>query len=414
MGHPLVYAERHRAALVFFGKHPAESLKSNDMHENSTASSMLLALSHASWTRRLLLANSLAQFDVFAHSWNPEVASQFRELWAKPAPNAQLVDAVHEVTHFRAGGRSIDFECVGSMCSRTASMLLSIDKAMLLKRTHELRFGFVYDSVIAARHDLYFGSDVVLPAELWQAGRRDVWLPQSCLGTCKIDETKPVGRDVQRLLDASCVLRSGDCPIPFMTDKVLYARERRSFNDWMFFGSSESADLMADAVRSFRQASSLLNRGDLTVSAHWLWPHHILERIRATLRFGIVMYPRDVLLARDVRIHGEAAAFGSWRVADESIVANREDLGSLEHPEAFNRQCQAATDSQTDGLGISSRRAGAFWMCCNASALPNRTVRATDFRGCQPGRLSRRARRAAAKLRGAPASSRGSGQTARR
>ena len=75
-----------RVALCFFGKHGDDAGPSRAMLPNATASTPILRASFASWRDRVVLANPQLHFDVFAHSWSPEVASLFEELWT-PRPS---------------------------------------------------------------------------------------------------------------------------------------------------------------------------------------------------------------------------------------------------------------------------------------------------------------------------------------
>lgn len=357
---------RHRhVAVVFFGKHPADFRRAKDMGPSLNASQPLLERCAASWTRRLFGANKAFEFDVFAHSWSPEVSSLFDQLYSSPAPNARLISSLHQPTLFRDGSsKQLDIQCAGPSCERTASMLMSVDRGLQLKRDHELRKGIQYDFVLAARHDLIFGSDVELRREHWAAGPRDVWLLRSCLGMCTASDPAAAA------VPPNCMLRSDLCPIPFITDKALKFRSNRVHSDWLFAGSSASADAMGDAVRTFREAA-VKGRAQISIFAHLFWPFHA-KSVGLSLRFGIAMYPRDVLLARDALREASDAAFGTFLPSGEVSIGSTEDLDKLSHDELYNRQCVTGSGAREEG--INSR---VLLMCCRNGTRP------TDFHGCQ-------------------------------
>ena len=359
---------QRRVAVVFFGKHPAEFRRAKDMGPNSNASQPLLERCASSWIKRLFGAksNKAVLFEIFAHSWSPEVSSLFDQLYSSPTPNSRLISSWHQPTLFRDGSKQLDIRCAGPSCERTASMLMSVDRGLQLKRDHEIRKGIQYDLVLAARHDLIFGSDVELKHEYWSAGPKDVWFLRSCLGVCAPSEPAAA------TIPPNCMLRSDLCPIPFITDKALKFRSNRIHSDWLFAGSSASADAMGDAVRTFREAA-VKGRAQISIFAHLFWPFHV-KAAGLSVRFGIAMYPRDVLLARNAlrsEVEASDAAFGTFTPSEVSI-GNKEDLSKLSHNEQYNRQCVVGGEARES---INSR---VLLMCCRENG-----TRPTDFHGCQ-------------------------------
>eukprot|EP00966_Prymnesium_polylepis_P202340 4687497-Prymnesium_polylepis.1 len=98
---PVAGRERRRVALVFFGKHSSGG-RSQAMGPSDNASVPLMRRAHALWMRHLVRANAGVRFDVFAHSWSPEVASEFAELW-----EGFVVAQAHEPTHFTDDTRRV-------------------------------------------------------------------------------------------------------------------------------------------------------------------------------------------------------------------------------------------------------------------------------------------------------------------
>ena len=111
----------------------------------------------------LLQPNEDAWIDVFMHSWSPDAEPMLTQLWGP-----MLVSQQHEPTRYVDGtSRLLAFQCgvTATNCARTASQLLSIYKALALKREHELGTGSLYRHCRATRHQ---------PASPVSAARRAV------------------------------------------------------------------------------------------------------------------------------------------------------------------------------------------------------------------------------------------------
>ena len=98
----------------------------------------------------------------------------------------------------------------------------------------------------------------------------------------------------------------------------------------------------------------------------------IVVMISISVGFGIAMYPRDVLLARDALREASDAAFGTFLPSGEMSIGSTEDLDKLSHDELYNRQCVTGSGAREEG--INSR---VLLMCCRNGTRP------TDFHGCQ-------------------------------
>jgi hypothetical protein len=172
-----------RAAVVLHGKlgsldrgtgAPTRSV------DGATPGLDLLVMCYATLVRHIMQPNVATHaVDVIAHSWNPPVGpvldalyrprisahepeeiSRNRALCIKLGP--QLRDrAAHTPNttfhRFGAVGRGT------SSCERTASHLLGMQRAILLKARAERQGGFTYDLVLVARWDVIWNRPVALP-----------------------------------------------------------------------------------------------------------------------------------------------------------------------------------------------------------------------------------------------------------
>ena len=147
-----------------------------------------------------------------------------------------LVSSTHEPTRFSdSTSQRLSFQCETEAhnCARTASQLLSMSKALALRREHELATALSYGLVLLARHDVSLLVDLPLSPRLWARAEDEVWFPSSCvLGVCKaVDEVQvPAGCDVSGRL---CVSRD-DSPFQAGLGGGLD-------RDWMFGASSTKA-----------------------------------------------------------------------------------------------------------------------------------------------------------------------------
>ena len=294
-------------ALVFYGKAGGFDLRPLNMRDTDQASLELLRASHKSWSKHLLSANPETHFAVFAHSWSPEIKEPFAKLWG-----SRLVRAQHDSTWMHGG--KLSFACVvdNRVCPRTASMLLGIAKALVLKQEDELRSGRVFPLVIVTRHDLSLIDFWHLPNLLWRAADPDdVWFPTSCNTQCH--------GDVVGALPAGCHLKGRHCETN--PEKSFVRPPWELQTDWMFACSSSACDRMGDAFRHFHSYSRLLynrsgctptdskcfevaelaGRGD-TMATHSLWPMHATQ-IGLNIRFDGLIADNAITLTRQPKGH---------------------------------------------------------------------------------------------------------------
>ena len=83
------------AALVFYGKHAGVLVRARELAVGVNASTDLISRSHSKWVSNLIDANPRALFDVFMHSWSPEVGDAMDALWGP-----MLVGRLHEPTRY--------------------------------------------------------------------------------------------------------------------------------------------------------------------------------------------------------------------------------------------------------------------------------------------------------------------------
>ena len=283
-----VQAQKRRVAIVFFGKFAslqATRGRSQNMRPHERASGKLIELAHASWAMRLLQANPDATFDVFAHTWSPEAVELFNALWGSAIKRQH-----HEPTRYLNGTKQLAFRCQvpATGCERTISMLLSVEKALALRREHELESGARYDVVVVARHDLVLVRPLVLHAELSaSSASHDVVLPFNCPGS-------GCGRSEH---DAGCLVGGRHCPVDYSGEP--WQQATYMVSDWLFVGQPAAVDRMGDALRNLHGYALSLSRFSPYLAAHAVWPWHALQpRTGLRLRWGLVVAERDLLLAR--------------------------------------------------------------------------------------------------------------------
>ena len=305
-------------ALVFFGKHGGEADSVEARPQNmgaaqAQASAPLIERSHRRWVANLVNANGGVAFDVFIHSWSPEAAPYLERAWG-----GMLVCAQHEPTRYAdSTSQLLGFQCgvAAINCARTASQLLGVYKALLLKREHELATGRVYAAAVVARHDVSLLAPVELPRSLWPTApptddlpgggggvaTAEVWFPSACAPSASATGT-------------SCAVAAGSSfEVPrgcAVSGRLCLGAQERSLPgfraglgaalvvDWVFAASSRAADLMGDAVRHFHNYTRTQARtyGDGYISTHFIWPHHALAyglRPRFGLAHHLVLTRHD-------------------------------------------------------------------------------------------------------------------------
>ena len=260
-----------RLALLFYGKHADEHHRSLDMQTHNTASSSLIRIAHRSWITAM--NSSTFEYDVFSHTWSPEIISLFTQLWAEKLKgfyaNKTLFRTNHSaalsLTKLRnAHSKHSKLSCnyMQRNCERTISQLISMRNAIWLKQTYERNHNFTYDICVIARHDLVFSAQLS-----FNVTHNHIYFPQDC-GQCQIHV--PINC---KLLDSRCVVDANR------------ARQTYFIIDWMFWGTSEVSDKMARLIDHYNEYSRPLSNVWRYSGTHWLWPYHSI-RMNFSIEFS--------------------------------------------------------------------------------------------------------------------------------
>ena len=289
-------------ALVLFGKlDVVQSSRAQLSSPMDRVSEAVIRRSHHDWSQNLLRANEHVHFDIFIHTWSPDSRQLLTELWG-----GMLVSQAHEPARFAdTSSQILAYQCQVKLinCGRAMSQLLSIDKALQLKREHELATGLLYPAVIVARHDISLLSPSELPAAFLSPRAGDVWFQMDCgRGSCQVDGdfALPKGCAIGGRLCTSSAVNGSVPGLPI---------------DWMFGGSSAVADLMGDLVRRFHDVSREMRNTEMRfISTHNLWPVHALKA-GLSVRWEL---PRHVTLSRMLPALGsdgarDLAQLARWR-----------------------------------------------------------------------------------------------------
>ncbi|KAL1518839.1 hypothetical protein AB1Y20_003116 [Prymnesium parvum] len=326
-----------RLAVVLYGKLALETQRPHDGVRTSPAT---VGLSATTWAEAML-APLGEPIDVFGHCWNPEAAGLLRELWPSltlPVVCEADVSARMEAACQRRA-RTAELGRVGCFfprtCGRTMSHLLGIQRALRLKSAHELRRGRRYRAVLLCRWDVVWWSP---RASAWLRGllrggnlQLDrFWLPSMCA-----QEASPGGAS-RRRVEAS--FKRAVCGVPSSisiptltssasTQAVDFRGSHWSampdarasfFPDWWFVSSSELADGFATIFDLFFNITKVivhelhrpfvLNRTvnmssgwrGLYLFGHWYWALHIMQHLRAEVKWAPLEIPREFTLVRHV------------------------------------------------------------------------------------------------------------------
>lgn len=163
-------------ALLLYGRHGSlrESasaiIRANRDALEHTEYARPIATCATSHLRFIIHANT-AGVDIFAHSWNPEVASFFNKSYA-----SHLRASLHEPLMFRDKARS---------------QALSIGRSALLMRHHEKIRGLPYTLCFVLRSDALIGA----PIDLSSFDPSFIWFAEHCcLNDATDEETKALVR----------------------------------------------------------------------------------------------------------------------------------------------------------------------------------------------------------------------------
>lgn len=231
---------------------------------------------------QLLAPNSAASIDVFAHSWEPHLASLIGELYA---PKWSL----HEKVHRRL--------------NKVQSAALSLATALAAKRAHETTRGSRYDLVAVLRYDLLWYS----PLDFAKLPRGQLWVAGQC---CNFDPYSYGGlpSEIKRAYaqaSAACFGKGASlsdyCRVSYFMRSAgdLAARPAREaeynyfVNDWFLLAPSETADSLLRINSSYEGYSEALAEVGIGLRwMHFFWSmhfHHALgltAGVRAPLLVG--------------------------------------------------------------------------------------------------------------------------------
>lgn len=262
-------------ALVFFGKHPsALGVRTVQMTPSSKASSSLFYKSAKSWIKYVInpITQNSNNVDIFMHSWSPEISNWTNIIYKKNLMKARHDDTMYSHIYNNRLMGKCNVRVIN--CERTISQLISIYRAVSLKREHEIMNAFIYDAVIVSRHDLLFKNNFMLPETIQSY---NIWFPFRCDYNCiKV----PEGHKSCKIFDMRCNPRP------------------KGILDWTFLGSSPVSNRLADTIEIFHdELLNIRKNFSIYVSTHFLW---LLQsrRHNLSLNHGMYMVGADVLLVR--------------------------------------------------------------------------------------------------------------------
>ena len=333
-------------ALVLHGKIGAfarPGASSGRAVDNAEPNLDMLALAYSTVVRHILTANANV-VDIIGHSWSPSVGAAVDALFQVRASshqpeetkrNRQVCEELAKPLMGRkaAAAKSwpesvpFSFANVGhgtSSCERTASQLLSMRRAILLKAQLEDRRGQRYAGVLISRWDMAWASPVSL-AKFHLADNTFV-MPQGCVPTPNLDganqdawRARVCGRDrhtpARRDEPAAALMlddrtRRDDDRKTQLSTRGLSSRaalQHELPNDlrpaaygvwlsdlWLAAGSAEAdAFGQAGSARTFANltamhATQLTPAGTRThmIYGHTLWGLHLHHGLRARLSFA--------------------------------------------------------------------------------------------------------------------------------
>ena len=338
---PSVPGPVRAAALVLFGKIGSDSpigSRSSRAGADEKASEHIIRMSTRLWVAHLMEPNPDVRFDVFVHTWSPEAAPLVTKLWG-----LLLVGQQHEPTRFMdTSSPLLAFHCAvpsAINCERTASQLLTMSKALALKREHELASGETYGFVVVARFDSSLTAPYTVPAALWKSKNDEVWFIPNCTPGCKVSEGSSfVVPDGCLVTGRLCIERVG------AMKRGTGRFGQRLSKDYVFAGSSPAVDLMGDAHRHFADYTrDMMRDDDEYIATHYIWPWHAIRsklRLRWELRVALK-------LTREIDAAWMNASFGDASPT-ESMSRRVEERGRPE------RSCSVPVPSG-HGLELTGR-----------------------------------------------------------
>jgi hypothetical protein len=263
-------------AACFFGK-VGRMNKAAAHNRNAGGDIELVLAAHASFERHVLhrshggaampsSPSTAARYDVFIHSWNPELATAidrlYRPTWSrhdsqrdKVVPAMSAVESMHHV--------------------------------LAAKQQHERRRGRLYDLVWVLRHDLVF----FMPLDWQRLPRAQLYFPGQCPNVPLRELSNVTRAAIKRVCldNAGATVKAG-VGIHATRYVTMVASARRMtvegdglfVNDWFFAAPSRTADSFMLLHTRYRGYTAALREVGIhsPIWLHWLWAMHAHAALR--------------------------------------------------------------------------------------------------------------------------------------
>ena len=282
--------DRMQVAICFFGKIGTLGKAAGQDYQSDPR---IVYHSHSAFVRHVLAPNPRTAFDVFAHTWSPEMGHDidalYQPVWSKHQP---------PVPGTREEKTSI---LTGTVTAHSASR--SVFNVLRAKRQHEkiARGGRRYDLVWVLRCDLVFFRAVsfsaLAPAQLWFARQCCKWV---------VEPGSPSAARIGRangMANEACLGQGGNPVGPCYAYRfvagtgkaqMLTAEGNNYFvNDWFFMAPSSTADSFGEVHLRFEAYQRALLEVGIGVSwLHFLWAAHVhairaVAGVRPALQAGV-------------------------------------------------------------------------------------------------------------------------------
>ncbi|KAL3921571.1 MAG: hypothetical protein SGPRY_004859 [Prymnesium sp.] len=358
----------------------------------------LLVMCFASIYRHVIAANPDFSVDLIGHSWSPSVGPAIDALF-KPrlsaheneevARNRLLCSRLDSVLRRHRSAANLSytrFAPVGrgtSSCERTASHILGVQRAILLKAE---RGGFKYDLVILARWDVMWNRPLALQQIHTRASPTRE--PEVTSGTLALSQAS--GGKVPTAA-RSCTWLHRPC----IGDLSPEAREVFLL-DWWFASSSAAADRFADVGSekvSYQMRDGmefahytvlnfvrLTNSNSPTMMGHAFWGMKMLWGLSAPLHFRASFVGLDFTLGRMWEVRSESVERLAIAIQGVRILRPRcSPYPPASPPPPAHRQLREVSQDALTTLG--TRRSGPTENTIEASPAAHSTWNRTEAFG---------------------------------
>ena len=399
----LPYSGRARYALLLHGYIATMHQSPNEaILFRKPSDARVVMMSTRSHIEHVILPNvDIGGVDVFAHSWNPSMATLLDKQY-----EPHLLASLHE---------PVETDVMGRPIPKARSQALSIGRAALLMQAHERRTEHAYHMALVMRHDLVVGA----PVAMSQFAAPNLWFAVLCcklpLDLLELVPMRPVarqqcgapktgGRDGgkawQRQHSALMPCNVGNHWGMNGGGSVL-DNHAYYLMDWWFAAPPAVVASWMDIALDFEShlnklTTRLTTKGrklDYNIFSHYLWPSHVHDFLNATalVRFADL----QTALARTVVDLLLPAAKGRQKkpLRDCPYVS----LDSLGKKVTVDQQTlldQPFTDADLDRDGLFMRRYNRKTapmaamcpysrlqqplICCNQTCGEQRCTRATN------------------------------------